>query len=558
MARLDRLGPAKEVAQVGAAIGREFSHGLLAAVVRTPELDLLAALDRLLQSGLLFRQGAPPHATYLFKHALVQDAAYGTLLREPRRALHTRVAEVLETQFVDLVESRPELLARHCNEAGQIEKAADLWGKAGQRSLERSAYVEAIEQLKRALELVETLPSTPARRRDQMSLQVALITPLIHVKGHTAPETRAAAERARQLIENAEALGETPEDPLQIFSALYGIWIGYMVVFDGDVVRKLAYEYLALAEKRTMIVPRMIGHRMVAYSSLVSGEITEALSHCDQALALYDPAKHRALAIQFAVDARVAALIYRALVRWLLGYPDAGLADADRALNDAREIGLAGTLMNGLFTSSRTYTFCGEFAVATALVDEQLALAIEKSGQSWRARGMMQKGVLLSATGQYPDAVNMLTSGIAAYRTTGARLFLPYYMSHLALAQSEIGNLNEAWRRIDEAIELANATKERWCEAEIHRIAGEIELKSPERDESKAEGYFMRALTVARHQQAKSWELRAAMSVARLRRGQGRPQEAHEHLAPVYSWFTEGFATRDLKKAKALLDALTP
>ena len=192
MARLDRLGPAKEVAQIGAAIGREFSHALLAAVVRKPEAELASALDRLIAAGLLFRQGVPPHATYLFKHALVQDAAYGTLLREPRRALHARIAETLESQFTDIAESQPELLARHCTEAGLIEKAVGLWGKAGQRSLERSALVEAVEQFTRALDQIATLPSTPALRREQIKLQVALITPLIHVKGYAAPETKAA------------------------------------------------------------------------------------------------------------------------------------------------------------------------------------------------------------------------------------------------------------------------------------------------------------------------------------------------------------------------------
>ena len=213
MARLDRLGPAKEVAQIGAAIGREFSHALLAAVVRKPEAELQSALDRLIAAGLLFRQGVPPHATYLFKHALVQDAAYGTLLREPRRALHARIAETLESQFAEIAENQPELLARHCTEAGLIEKAASLWGKAGQRSLARSALVEAAEQLTRALDQIATLPATPALRREQIKLQVALITPLIHVKGHAAPETKAAAEQARLLIEQAEALGEPPEDP---------------------------------------------------------------------------------------------------------------------------------------------------------------------------------------------------------------------------------------------------------------------------------------------------------------------------------------------------------
>ena len=201
MARLDRLGAAKEVAQIGAAIGREFTHALLAAVVRKPEHELGSALDRIVRAGLLFRQGAPPHASFLFKHALIQDAAYGTLLREPRHALHARIAETLERGFPDVAENQPEILARHCTEAGLIEKAADLWGKAGQRSLERSALVEAVTQLTRALEQIATLPGTPALRRDQIKLQVGLMNTLMHTKGHAAQETKAAAERARLLIE---------------------------------------------------------------------------------------------------------------------------------------------------------------------------------------------------------------------------------------------------------------------------------------------------------------------------------------------------------------------
>ncbi len=220
MARLDRLGSAKEVAQIGSVIGREFSHALLAAVVRKPEAELGSALDRLIAAGLLFRQGVPPHASYLFKHALVQDAAYGTLLRDPRRALHARIAETLESQFVEIAESQPELLARHCTEAGLIEKAAGLWAKAGNRSLARSALVEGVEQLTRALTHIATLPGTPALRSEQINLQVALITPLMHVKGHAAPETGAAAERARSLIEEAEALGDPKRSNSVVFGAL--------------------------------------------------------------------------------------------------------------------------------------------------------------------------------------------------------------------------------------------------------------------------------------------------------------------------------------------------
>jgi predicted ATPase len=279
MARLDRLGPAKEVAQIGSAIGREFSHALLAGVVCKSEAKLRSALDRLIEAGLLFRQGVPPDATYLFKHALVQDAAYGTLLREPRRALHARIAETLESQFGETAESQPELLARHCTEAGQIEKAASLWGKVGQRSLARSALVEAAEQLTRALAQIAALPGTPALRREQIKLQIALITPLIHVKGFAAPETKAAAERARLLIEQAEALGEPPEDSLLSFSVLYGFWTASYIDFNGDVMRELAAQFLILAEKQGTTAPRLIAHRVMGISFLCTGDIAQGRAH---------------------------------------------------------------------------------------------------------------------------------------------------------------------------------------------------------------------------------------------------------------------------------------
>ena len=338
MARLDRLGPAKEVAQIGAAIGREFSHALLAAVARKPEAELQSALDRLIEAGLLFRQGVPPHATYLFKHALVQDAAYGTLLREPRRALHARIAETLESQFAEIAESRPELLARHCTEAGLIEKAAGLWGKAGQRSLARSALVEATAQLTRALDQIATLPATPALRREQIKLQVALVNALMHTKGYAAPETKAAVEQARLLIEQAEALGEPPEDPLLLFSVLYGFWVGNYVAFNGDVMRKLAAQFLALAEKQGATVPLMVGHRLMGTSLLFTGDIAQGRAHFDQAVALYDPAEHRPLATRFGQDVGVAILSYRSWALWLLGYPEAALADVRaRAQGCARD-----------------------------------------------------------------------------------------------------------------------------------------------------------------------------------------------------------------------------
>ena len=556
MARLDRLGAAKEVAQIGSAIGREFSHALLAAAVRKTEAELNSALDRLVAAGLLFRQGVPPYATYLFKHGLVQDAAYGTLLREPRRALHTRIGEIVETQFAEIAERQPELLARHFTEAGLTEKAAGLWGKAGRRSLERSALVEAVAQLNRALTLIAALPATPALRREQIKLQVALITPLIHVRGYAAPETKAAEERARMLIEEAEALGEPPEDPLLLFSVLYGFWVASFVAFNGDVVRNLATQFLALAEKQGATAPRMVGHRLMGAALLETGDVAQGRAHYDQAITLYDPAEHRPLAIRFGQDVGVSILVYRARALWVLGYPDAARADTRRALKDARDLGQAVTFIYALLHASLITILCGNYAAANAQVDEALALADEKSVALLKAAGMLAKGCGLAVAGKASDAAQMITSGLTAYRSTGATLYVPLHLSYLAMAYAELGQFDEAWRSVGEAMTAVETTNERWWEAELHRVAGEVALKSPEPNAAKAEAYFERALAVARQQQAKSWELRAATSMARLKRDQGKRDEARDLLAPVYGWFTEGFDTLDLKEAKALLDEL--
>jgi predicted ATPase len=437
-----------------------------------------------------------------------------------------------------------------------IEKAAFLWGKAGQRSLARSALAEAGEQFTRALDQIATLPATPALRREQIRLQVALITPLIHAKGYAAPETKAAAERARLLIEQAEALDEPPEDPLLLFSVLYSFWVANYAAFNGDVMRELAAQFLALAEKQGATVPLMIGHRLMGTSLLFAGDIAQGRAHYDQALALYDPGEHRSLAARFGQDVRVAILSYRSWALWMLGYADAALADADQALSDAREIGLAATLMYALFHSSYTHTLCRNYAAVNAEADKLVALADEKGSLFWRAGGMTNQGCVLALTGQASEAVHTLTSGITAWRSTGATMLTPWHLSHLTRAYAELGQFDDAWRCISEAMSTIETTKQSWCEAEVYRTAGEIALMSPERDAAKAEGYFDRALEAARAQQAKSLELRAAISMARLWRDQGEPRRARELLAPVYDWFTEGFDTLDLKEAKALLEEL--
>jgi class 3 adenylate cyclase/predicted ATPase len=554
MARLDRLGPAKEVAQAGAAIGREFSHTLLASVMRKPEAEINSALDRLVAAGLLFRQGVAPHATYLFKHALVQDAAYSTFLRDARRGLHARIAETLESQFPDVAENRPELLARHYTEAGQIEKATGLWGKAGLRSLERSALVEAAEQITRALDLIATLPATPGLRGEQIKLQVALITAHMHVKGYAAPDTKAAIERARLLIEQAEALGETAEDRLALFSVLYGFWSATFVDFNGDLMRELAVQFLALAEKQKATGPLMIGHRLMGHSLASTGDIARGRRHFDRSIALYDPVEHRVLATRFGQDVRVAILSYRSWALWMLGYPDAALADADGALMHARETHQAAALLYALLPAGTTYLNCGNYAATTTRAQELMALADEKGARLWKAGGLSLQAWVLTTTGKVTDALQ--TDALTAVRQTGATVFTPTTLSFLARAHATMNCFDDARRCVDEAIAAVETTKEKWWEAEVHRVAGEIALKSPEHDAAKAEACFERALAVAREQQAKSWELRASMSLARLWRDQGKVQKARELLAPVYGWFTEGFDTLDLKEAKALLEEL--
>ena len=486
MARLDRLGPAKEVAQIGSAIGREFSHALLASVVSKPETELGSALDRLVAAGLLFRQGMPPHASYLFKHALVQDAAYGTLLREPRRALHARIVETLESGFADIAENQPEILARHCTEAGLIEKAAALWGKAGLRSLERSALVEAVEQLARALAQIATQPGTPALRREQIKLQVGLMHALMSTKGQAAPETRAAAERARLLIENAEALGEPPEDPLLLFSVLWGFWVENLVAFNGDVMRELARELLTLAEKQGASVPLMIAHRSTGLSLLHTGDIAQCRPHFDRAIALYDPVEHRPLAPRFGGDIGATILAWRSVALWLLGYPVSAQADAEDALSNARETGHAITLMYALTHASMTHFCCGNYARASAEADELVTLAGEKGSTMWKAFGISRRGFLAAMTDKAADAVQIITSAIDTARSTGSTLWTPLNLSHLARAYAALGKFDEAWRCIGEAMTAMATTKETWWEAEVHRIAGEIAWKSPEPDVAKA------------------------------------------------------------------------
>ena len=467
MARLDRLGPAREVAQIGSVIGRGFSYGLLRALAGMEDAALQAALEKLADADIVLVQGLPPESDYRFKHALIQDAAYENLLKSRRQVLHRRVAEILRDRFSATAAAEPEALAYHFTQAGLTEQAIEWWGTAGQRSLARYALAEASEQLKRALDQIATLPTTPTLRREEIKLEVAFA--------------------------NALAL---------------------------------------------------------------TGDLVDGKEHYDRALAIYDPAEHGPLTTRSGRDVGVTLLSFRASCVWQLGYPAASRNDAERAVKNAREIGQATTLMYALFHAAVTHIRCGNYAAAHAQVDELIALADERGAPYWKASGTAARGWLFALTGKASDAVRTITSGITSLRSTGATLYEPRHLWYLAMAYAELGQPDDARRCIDDAIDKVERSKEKWCEAEVNRVAGEVALRSPAPDTEKAEKYFGRALAVARRQQAKSWELRAAMSMARLWRDQGKTQQARELLAPVYGWFTEGFDTLDLKEAKALLNEL--
>ncbi len=359
------------------------------------------------------------------------------------------------------------------------------------------------------------------------------------------------------LIDQAEAAGETPSDPLLLFSVLYSSWVASFNAFNGDAMRELALQFLARAEQQHGTIPSMVGHRLMGTSLMFTGDPEQGRIHLERALALYDPAEHRSLAARFGQDIRVACLFYRGLALWMLGFPDAAVAESAEALKGARQLDQAATLMITLAFTALTYIWCGNYPTAIELIGELLALAEDKGSVNFKAAAKCFDGSVLALTGRIAEAIPTITTAIAAWQATKAKLLIPTYLSYLARAHAELGQFDEAQRSIGDALTAIEATKETWYSAEVHRISGEVALKSAKPDMAKALESFERALAVAREQHSKSWELRAAMSMARLWRNQGKREQARELLAPIYDWFTEGFDTRDLRDAKALLSDLT-
>jgi class 3 adenylate cyclase/tetratricopeptide (TPR) repeat protein len=547
MARLDRLGPAKEVAQIGAAIGREFSHAMLAAVVRKPEAELNSALDRLIAAGLLFRQGVPPHATYLFKHALVQDAAYGTLLREPRRALHARIAETLESQFAEIAESKPELLARHCTEAGLTDKAVGLWLKAGQQAVARSAMLEAEALLRRGLTLVSHLTDSISRQEHELDLLIALGRALSQTQGFHTQAAGEAYSRARQLCDQLRR-------PRKLVPILYGQWVNCFVGLESKRAEQFAAEMLKLGEVGDDTITRVVAYRVSGATNLFLGDFRAARAYLEQGLELYDPAQWAIYAELTSVDTRVALLGYLAQTLACCGYLDQARSRCDEGVAEARATSHAPTLAHILFV-----TWCvgwsahAEPSTLLPYVDELLALSADRELVFWHNAGMASRGWCLAMSGRGEEGIALLTGGLSYHRATN---FGPLFLTLLADACRTIGQPGAALAHLAGAAHQAEATSVRWCQCETLRMRGILLTLTGDR--LGAEASFRDAIALAQQQSAKFFELRAALDLARHWRAQGKHDDAQDLLAPIYGWFTEGFDTLDLKEAKALLDGLAP
>ncbi len=569
MARLDRHPVSKEVAQLGAMLGREFAYTTLKALTPLDDATLQERLAQLVEAELLYQRGRPPRAHYVFKHALIQDVAYASLLKSSRQHYHQQIAHLFERQFPDIVETQPELVAHHYTEAGLIEQAIPYWQQAGRRAAQRSANVEAVSHLRRGLTLVELLPETPERNQHELALQATLGPVLIQTQGWSAPETGAAYTRAAELCQQ---LGETA----QHFPVLYGMWGFRIVRAEHQTARTLGEELLHLAEKEHDPALLVVAHSTLGETLFYMGEVAAARRHCEQSMAHYDAQQHRSLAIEYGHDLAMSALAIEAWALWSLGYPEQALRQSQASVTLAHGLAHPFSLAYALNMATVVHQYRREWDQTQERAEAGVALATGQGFPYWVAWCTTCRGRALAEHGQATAGIDQMRWGMAAMRDTGSELLQSYFLCMLAEAYLHDGQVEEGLATVAEALAFVDRTEERFYEAEVWRIKGELTLqqesqkskvkgqKSKVTDprplnpdpQGEAEACFLKAITIAQKQHAKSLELRAVMSLARVWQRQGKSAEARQMLAEIYGWFTEGFDTKDLQEAQALLDEL--
>jgi TOMM system kinase/cyclase fusion protein len=549
MARLDHLVSAKSVAQYAAVIGRQFSYDLLHAVSQVNEAMLQHELGKLVEAEIVYQRGMPPQSTYVFKHTLIQDAAYASLLKSTRQQYHQRIAYILEAQFPETTQTQPELLAHHCTEAGLIAQAVGYWHQAGQRASERAAHVEAIAHLRQGLALLATLPESRERIQREVDMHIALGASLIATKSAAAPEVQQIYTRARQLCQHLD-------DPQRFFPVLRGLWIHYTARTEFRTAHELGEQLLTLAQQVQDAAMLVAAHRALGTTLYNLGTAAEAHTHFTQGITLYNPQQHRTYAFLYGEDTGVTCRSHDAHTLWLLGYPDQGLAQSQQAVTLAQQAAHPFSLGYALSYSAIFHQFRREGYAAQERAEATISLTTEQGFPLWRTRAAVLRGWTLAHQGQVQEGIKQITQGLMTYRAMGAEVLRPYFLALLAEAHGTMGQPETGLTVLTEALTLMDTTGERWYEPELYRLKGALLLQQNADNHAEAAACFHKALDIARNQQAKSFELRTATSLARLWQQQGKRQEAYDLLAPVYNWFTEGFDTADLKDAKALLDEL--
>jgi predicted ATPase len=554
MARLDRLSTVKAVAQLGATIGRTFAYDLLQAVTPLDAATLQHGLRQLVAAELLYQRGVPPRATYRFKHALIQEAAYQSLVKSTRQQYHQCIAQVLEGQFPETVATHPELLAHHYTEAGLNQQSLGYWHKAGQRSAARSAHLEAIRHFTRGLEVLTTLPDTPERTQQELTLQVALGMSLLATKGWAAPDVGAAYTRAKGLCEQ---MSENP----QLFPIMLGLWGFYIVRMELQPVRELSEQLLSLAQRQQDPVFLLEGHMTLAQALASAGEMTSARGHFEQGLALCDSQQYCSYTSLFGVDLAVFCLSMASHTLWGCGYADQALARSREALARAQELMHPFSQAVALAYAAMLHQLRREWDAAYERATAAVALCTEQEFAYYLAWGTIIQGWTLPVQGRTTEGIAQMQQGLTALQTMGAVLRRPYYLALMAGVYGDSGQTGEGLRVLAEAFAEVQKTGERFWEAELCRLKGDLLVQAMETglhpaQMEAAEACFRQALAIARRQQAKAWELRAAVSLSRLWQHQGKTGTARQLLGEVYGGFTEGLETADLQGARALLEAL--
>ncbi|MEA3208041.1 MAG: hypothetical protein QOE70_1098 [Chthoniobacter sp.] len=549
LARLDRMSSNREVAQLAATLGREFHFDILAAVVSTDELTLLAELEKLVAAEILYVKGQPPHCTYVFKHALLEEALHDALREEERQRFHRQIAEAMEARFPEAVLRQPELLAQHCTEAGLIDKAVAYWLKAALRARERFANVEAITHLTKGLSLLETLAPSPERDARELELLGPLGTAYIASRGYAAPEVGPVFDRARALCER---VGQTP----QLFAMMWGHFAFHVVRGDFRLCADLAEEAIGFGERLNDPGILMEALFLKGLTMLYRGDFSGARQWCGRSIAEYDDRARTAYwSTLIGEDAGVTNRCYLALALWHLGYADRALQLSRETLALAREIQHPFSLEYALHHTAWLHQHCRLGILAQAGGDEQIRIATEQGFPFWHASGTLYRAAGLVLQGRLQKGLALLQVGLEAYRATGAELALPYYLSMLGDALMQAGRFSEAHQTLSEALVVAEKNDDHFQEAELLRLQGELALLDAG-DEAAAESWFQRAIATARRQRSRAWELRATTSLARLWRLQDRRAAAYAALTAATEMFTEGFATLDFLDAALLLKDL--